>query len=342
MGPTPPPGPQKIMEMASGLWVSKTLSVALDIGLFDALAERPGSTTAQLAAHLGLEERPARSLIIACAALGLVTKKGGECFNSPLSAQYLVRSAPEYFGGWIEMLERHSYPGWMRLADAVRTNRPTSWDADRQQSLFDGAGPVVLETFWEAMCAVSSVTAREFAAHVDLSDSKALLDVGGGGAAWDIELCRSYPRLRAAVYDLPFVCRLTEPKIEKAGLSERITAVVGDLFADARLPEGFDTILLSSILHDWDDPTNGTILTKCFTALPPGGQLIISELFVDDGEEGPLDAALMGLAMQVEAWGHGLTIPEVIAWLAEVGFTDMRTERFAAPTANAVVIARRP
>ncbi|GAB2805347.1 methyltransferase [Streptomyces daliensis] len=339
--PVPVPEQQKIMELASGLWVSKTLSTALDIGLFDALADKPGSTVTELAARLGLDRRPVRSLTTACAALGLLAKKDERCFNTPLSARYLVRAAPDYFGGWVEMLERHDYPGWMRLSDALRTNRPTAWDPDHQQSLFDDANPAVLETFWEALFSVSTVTARQCARHVDLGDATALLDVGGGGAAWDIELCRIHPGLRAAVFDLPFVCRLTETKIEKAGLGSRISTVSGDFFAD-ELPSGYDTVLLSSILHDWDASANQAILRACFAALPRGGRLVIAELFVDDTEDGPLDAALMGLAMQVETWGHGITSRELTDWLGRTGFTGMRREHFTAPTANGVVIAHKP
>ncbi|MFI7235758.1 methyltransferase [Streptomyces cyaneofuscatus] len=334
-------GPEKIMELTSGLWVSKTLSTALDIDLFGTLTRHPGSSVAELAEHLGFDTRPTRSLLTACAALGLITKDGGHCFNSPLSQRYLVRGAPDYFGGWVEMLERHDYPGWMRLTESLRANRPTAWDPARQKSLFDDADPVVMETFWEAMYAVSTVTARAFAARVGLGAIRALLDVGGGGAAWDIELCRTYPDLRAAVVDLPFVCELTRPGIEKADLTERITTVPGDFFTDP-LPTGYDAVLLSSILHDWDETADRAILRQCFQALPTGGRLIVSELFVADSEDGPLDAALMGLAMQVETWGHGLTVDELTGWLTDTGFTGIQVHRFTAPTANGVVIAHRP
>ncbi|MGX9229229.1 methyltransferase family protein [Streptomyces albus] len=153
-------GPQRIMELASGLWVSKTLSTALDLDLFGTLAAHPGATCAELAGKLGTSARPTRSLLAACAALGLLTRVGEKCFNTPLSQRHLVRTSPAYFGGWVEMLDRHDYPGWMRLHDALRHDRPTAWDPDEQNSLFDNADPVMLETFWEAMTAVSAVTAR--------------------------------------------------------------------------------------------------------------------------------------------------------------------------------------
>ena len=41
------------------------------------------------------------------------------------------------------MLDQRLYPGWGRLTDAIRTNRPTTWDPDRQSSLFDGEDPAL-------------------------------------------------------------------------------------------------------------------------------------------------------------------------------------------------------
>jgi hypothetical protein len=38
--------------------------------------------------------------------------------------------------------------------------------------------------------------------------------------------------------------------VKDAGLAERIETVAGDFFADSSLPGGYDTILLSMILHD--------------------------------------------------------------------------------------------
>ena len=48
---------------------------------------------------------------------------------------------PHYFGGWIAMADKRLYAGWGKLAEALRTNRPTTWNPDTQSSLFDGEDP---------------------------------------------------------------------------------------------------------------------------------------------------------------------------------------------------------
>ena len=135
------------------------------------------------------------------------------------------------FGGWVQMLDRRLYPAWAGLTEAVRTNRPTSWNPDEQAHLFDSEEPELLALFWEAMHSLSTLSARELGAHLDLSASTALLDVGGGSGAYDIELSRRYPNLRATVFDLPLVCEIASTKIAAAGYEDRIAVTPGDFLA---------------------------------------------------------------------------------------------------------------
>lgn len=57
---------------------------------------------------------------------------------------------PAYFGGFVRYLEHKEYLGWHQLIDALRGNRPTTWDPATQDSVFDDVDPVMLELFWEA------------------------------------------------------------------------------------------------------------------------------------------------------------------------------------------------
>ncbi|MGH8968246.1 MAG: methyltransferase, partial [Actinomycetes bacterium] len=116
----------------------------------------------------------------------------------------------------------------------------------------------------------------------------------------------------------------------------------GDFFADADLPGGHDTVLLSMILHDWDEERGREILGKCFRALPSGGTLVISELLVDDDATGPLDAAMMSVNMLAGTYGRNYTEAEYRCWLADAGFAEPRTVRFQAPGANGAILARKP
>jgi 3-hydroxy-5-methyl-1-naphthoate 3-O-methyltransferase len=331
--------PLPLMQLATSFWAFKTLATAVDMDLFTHLSASPMNAP-ELARWFNIEERPAEMLLTGCAALCLLDKdKDGRYRNSPLAETFLSRGARYYFGGFVTMLNRRLYSGWDKLPDAVRTNKPTTWDPDKQKSLFGGADPAMMGTFWQAMHSLSIFTARAVSEAVDFSGFRNLLDVGGGSGAYDIELCARYPNLSATVYDLPFVTEIAARKVAEAGLNGRIATHPGDFFSDPKFPAGHDVILLSMIMHDWSEADDRAILGKCYEALPANGAVVISELLVNDQKTGPAPAALMSLNMLIETvGGRNYTPAEYRAWLTDAGFRDIRAVWFEAAGANGVVI----
>lgn len=335
------PSAVPLMALSTGFWAFKTLAAAHDLHLFDHLSGGAGTTIAELAEALALHPRPAEMLLTGCAALGLLEKTDGRYRNTSLSETYLVRGKPYYFGGFVQMADKRLYAGWGKLTEALRANRPTTWDPAAQSSLFEGEDPMMLALFWEAMHSMSTMSARKLGEAVDLSHFRRLLDIGGGSGAYDIELCKQYRDLRATVFDLPYVAEIAAGKIAEVGLTDRVDTVGGSFFDG--LPEGHDVHLLSMILHDWDEAKNRTLLGRSFKTLPSGGAVVISELLVDNEKSGPVPAALMSLNMLIETeGGRNYTPAEYSAWLEEAGFRQIETIWFDAPAVNGAVIGRKP
>ena len=178
------PSAVPLMALSTGFWAFKTLAAAHELDLFSRLAGGAGVTVAGLAEALGLHPRPAEMLLTGCAALGLLEKTDGRYRNTPLSEAYLVRGKPYYFGGFVQMADKRLYAGWGKLTEALRTNRPTTWDPAVQSSMFDGEDPTMLALFWEAMHSLSTMTARKLGEAMDLSHFRRLLDIGGGSGAY--------------------------------------------------------------------------------------------------------------------------------------------------------------
>ncbi|MFE9655958.1 methyltransferase [Micromonospora sp. NPDC006431] len=335
--------PTPLMRLVTGFWSFKTLAVAVDLELFTRLAGGRVVTVKEAAAEFGLAERPADMLLAACASLGLLEKAGDGYRNSALAEEFLVVGQRYYFGGQVRYCDERTYLPWHRIGDALRTDRPLTWDPDTERSLFETGDPQMLIHFWEAMYSTSIFTARALAEAYNFGAHARLLDVGGGSGAFPIELCRRYPQLRATVYDLAHVCPIADGKIRAAGLDDRISTAVGDFLTEPALPTGFDVILLSMILHDWDETTNRALLGKCYAALPSGGAIVVSELLLNSDRTGPPEAALMGMNMIVETvGGRNYSGSEYATWLADTGFTDVRVIAFDAPGANGAVVARKP
>ncbi|MEV6527163.1 methyltransferase [Longispora sp. NPDC051575] len=335
--------PAPLLELTTGFWRFKTLAAAVELGLFATLSRRGTADTAEIAADLGLLPRPVRGLLSSCVALGLLDRRDGRYRNSELAERFLVPGRPHYFGGFVEYSDKHAYPAWHRLQEALRDDRPTTWDSGAQATPFVTTDPAILAGFWEAMFTISAFTADALADAYDFTAHTRLLDVGGGTGPFPVGLCRRYPHLRATVLDLPHITRMTRQRMVDLGMSDVVAAHDGDFLADPELPAGHDVILLSMILHDWGPDTGRELLAKCHAALPPGGAVIICELVLDDDESGPAPAALMGLNMLVETRaGFNYTYAEYRDWLLGAGFVDVRSVPLAAAGANAAIVARRP
>ncbi|MGD1221972.1 methyltransferase [Streptomyces krungchingensis] len=336
----PTPTPVALMELTTGFWRFKVLAAAVDLDLFSVLSRLGTADAKHLTAELGLHPRPARMLLACCTALGLLVREDGEYRNAPIAEAFLVASRPHYFGGFVQYSDRHGYPGWGRLQEALHTNRPTTWDPDRQESAFVTTDPEILASFWEAMFTLSSFTAEALAGAYDFTGHRRVLDVGGGTGAFPVGLCRRHPHLRATVLDLPHITAMAREKVAGLGMAGTIDTCDGDFLLEEPLPEGHDVIVLSMILHDWDETTGRRLLEKCWTALPDGGAVIICELVLDDDETGPVPAALMGLNMLIETRsGHNYTYGEYGRWLADAGFADTSVLPLNAAGANAAVVA---
>ncbi len=330
-----------LMQLTSGFWVSNVLASAVELGVFALLDSRPGLTADGVARRLGISGRGSRQLLPACAALGLLAAADGRYRNSALADRHLVPGRPGYFGGFVRFRHAREYAAWGRLTEALRTDLPTAWDPGDERATVFAAEDESLRLFWEGAHPLSLACGEALAGALDLSGARALLDVGGGTGACAIGLCRHLPELRATVYELPFVAELARVRVAEADMEERITVIDGDFLA-ADLPAGYDTVLLSSVLHNWDPASVATLLGKCHRALEPGGTVIVTELILDDAGAGPPGAALMGLNMLVETLGgRSYTESEHRAGLAAAGFVDVRAVPLEVMQANLALAGRR-
>lgn len=140
--------------------------------------------------------------------------------------------------------------------------------------------------------------------------------------------------------DMPPVCAVAEKEIAANGLTGRFTTASADLFAGP-YPTGADVITLSWILHDWNDDNCRRILRNCFTALPHGGVLMISESVLGDDFSGKPFAMANSLHMLVvcESGAKERTEAQYRALLAETGFREVDLIRLRGP--RDLIVARK-
>jgi ubiquinone/menaquinone biosynthesis C-methylase UbiE len=325
--------PDKVMEVFLGFWTARTVMAAVEMGVFDLLHEKELSADA-VAEQLDVQLRPARALLDTCAANGLLDKAGGAYKNSSLGDSFLW-SGSEYSLRNYVLDERWCWNAWERLEEALRTNAQTTMPDDEGYHTFPE------DFFLDFLHGHSLAMGERMGLVTDLSGVKRIMDVGGGSGAVSIALCRRFSSLESVVVDqAPVVAKAAE-HVERAGLSERISAFAANVFADP-LPGGCDAAVLANFLHDFSPEKNRSVLQRVSQALPSGGRVFLLEVVPDDERTSPPIAVVFSAAMIVNtAGGDAYTVPEYTAWLDEAGFGDVRVTPTQGRVVTSVIEARK-
>jgi len=304
---------------------------AVSLGLFDNLAGKPKSAS-KLAEELKLGSDALTRLLDTCVALKLAEKGKAGYRNLPVADVYLRRGSPDTLAGYILYSNRALYALWGHLEDAVREG------SDRWQQTFGMPGPLfghffrteeAKRDFIAGMHGYGQLTSPKIVRAFNLARFRRMVDLGGATGHLAMAACRRYPKLRAAVFDLPSVIEVAREYVQTARLVSRIELKPGDFFSDP-LPEA-DLFSMGRILHDWSEEKIRRLLEKIYIRLPKGGALLVAERLLDDSKTGPLSALLQSLNMLVCTEGKERTLAEYAALLRDSGFSKAEGRKTGAP-----------
>jgi cyclopropane fatty-acyl-phospholipid synthase-like methyltransferase len=313
---------RRLNDMGLGFMHAGTLLAAIELGLFDALADGPRTAT-ELGAKLGLDEERAEKLITACASLELLERSGDQVKNAPDVDRFLVRGKPTYFGGYLLHFGGGSYAGWGKVAEHLKSSESSG---RQYYDLTQNAEEA--RSLTEAGYTGSQGTARRIAGRYDFSRFHHLLDLGGGSGVYSIEACKQNADLRATVFDAENVCVVTREFVEKAGLSDRVQTASGDFTSDP-FPPGADVVLLCGNLHAYDSAMARQVIQKAYDLLPSGGGMILCDYMINTERTGPPVSAFLSVSLNFRG-GSGKVhdANEFRAYLEDAGFQVEKVEEF--------------
>lgn len=318
--PAPPIGRADLLSMAGGLRRAGILRAALELGLFDALADGPRAA-GEIASKLGVSERGCRILLRALAALGLVQVEDGTRFHCRREvADALAVNEPGGFGDTLGLaVSRHEWDGLNHLAAAVR----------RGGTVLDVNAETPDYSYWSELArtptphtpAVAELLADAVAAHVPGDAPFSIVDVACGHGIYGYAVASRIPHATVRSIDWPTVLDLAEGHARRLAVHERVTFAPGDMFT-ADLAGPHELALATNVLHHFSPERVGVMLRRIADSLRPGGKVGIVAITADEGDPRAdpaphLFAALM-LAWTGDGEPHSLETYGRI--LAESGF----------------------
>ncbi len=329
--------PDKIMELGTAFWGSKTLLSAVELGLFSKLANGPLDADT-LRDRLGLHPRSATDFFDALVALGMLERGGALYSNAPETHIFLDRAKPSYIGGVLEMANARLYGFWGSLTEGLRTGQPQN-EARTGDNFFEAlySDTARLEQFMHAMTGLSMGTARAIAQKFPWQKYQTFIDIGAAEGGLPVEIALAHPHLSGGGFDLPPVEPIFDEYVTSFGLSDRLRFYPGDFFAEP-LPQA-DVLVMGHILHDWNLDEKGSLLAKACATLPKGGALIVYEALIDDERSQNAVGLLMSLNMLIESpGGFDYTGADCCSWMRQAGFHQTYVQLLLGPDSMVVGI----
>lgn len=327
---------EKIFGLLFGAVKGKVLFAANSLGVFDTLGKTGPLPAAELAARLpkpitaplGNFER----LLNACCTVNVLKKENGVFALTEISEKHFQVDAKASWSGVLVEHDLREYKLFGSLEHCARTGN-SCWSkvfGAGNDEMFDNTynDREGTKRFMHQMHSICSMEAAGVIGAYDLSKYPVICDVGGCSGTLAVKACEMYPNVNAIVLDLPSVVDIASkdfcgpPYINSEDVKKRVSWMPGDFFAEPeKLPDA-DLVILSHILHDWEDSRAIAVLEAVYKALHPGAALLISDAILNE-DCGPFLGNLKDLIMIVRGPGRERTFREFKTMLENIGFRDI-------------------
>lgn len=316
-------GPARFMNLLS----------CFELGIIDALREKPGMTAATLGEAVGVKPDAVEQLMYLLVKENFVAydeHSGGYSLDALASVpQGDLQRALAYMNLIkVVMLRQVFY-----LTDSVRTGTLLGL---KELYGFEGNlyGAVAehqdLRESWAHL--MDTVTARIdpwFFDNVDIPSGAQVLDIAGntGLGAINAYTLKASPGLRVTTFDLPEKETECLRNFRENGLDEHCSFIGGDVFEE--VPKGFDVVLIKHFLDMFDKDEVLKILDGVYGSLEVGGEVnIMVPVYpenIQDSNSYTVDffpTFFLGCTM---GQGGAQKLSTYRSWLEERGFTVTKT-----------------
>lgn len=311
--------PTPLLETMIAMMLARTLMVGCKLGVFEALAA--GALDAEaVAKQTGTDGRAIRKLLDALVAARYLRARDGRYALAPVARRWLLaESEPSLRDNLIfRFLEWDLLSGYEEF---VRTGTPLE--------MHDTADDAQWSVYQRGMRSLAGLSADEVARRMPVpAQAIRLLDIGGSHGLYSVRLCQRHPALTATILDLPEAVRHAAPILAREGMGERVVHRPGNALADDLGEAVYDVVLISNLVHHFDDPTNRALARRVVRALRPGGVFAILEpLRPASPQAAGQFGALLDLYFAMTSASGTWTLGEMRDWQRDAGLALRRPIR---------------
>lgn len=312
----PPPPLEKILQLISNQWIARSLYVVAKLEIADLISNGHCSIN-QLAKKTQSHTNSLYRVIRALASIGYFTEIKPREFGLTPLGELLKKDVPESVRSTILTLTGQlQWESWAETLHSVQTGE-TGIKKAFGKNLFEYLGDNPEEAGWfnDTMVSSHNNEAPAIAQAYDFSNSKKIVDLGGGSGTLLTTILNTYPDVKGELLDLSHVATQANEKINQMNLADRCVFVEGSFFKS--VPKA-DIYILSHVIHDWTDEQCLSILENCKQANPQAKVLFI-EMVIPTGDTFH-PAKLIDLQMLTLLGGQERTAEEYSILFVKAGY----------------------
>ena len=304
-----------IINKIDQLEEANILISALDFNVFSVL-QKKSLPVKQVASLTKTKLEGMEILLNALAAMGVLNKNKNTFRNTAVTYKYFCQTSPDFRVGTV-MLKMDSRGEYEKLSNIIKKGRDYKvFESDDD--------PKFRHLFTYAMHERSELSADKLADAVSQKRVGKLLDLGCGPGSYTAAILKKDKTATATLMDRAAAIKVARKLCKTQSVYNRLHFVSGDFFDD-ELGGGYDTVLMSNIIHIYNATENKTIFEKINKALKKGGRFVLYDLFLNNSKTGPYDAALFAITMLLYTkTGKSYAFGEVESLLRNAGFARIK------------------
>ena len=261
----------RIFEWRRGFNTIHLIDLGVHLGLFRALAGRPGQGAADLAVHLNLHAPYVEVWCKTAYGLELLDADDAGRYRLAPHMDAILASPthPRYLGGYVRLGTEVAAEDFRRCRDAFRSGTVKP---------FQGRGDHFNQAIAESTHGLQIVTAKKIlpalAALADrLNAGGALLEIGCGTGNFLLQAAKAFPQARLAGVDIDDESlAIAREKVRNARLESRIS-VHKEKVDEAT--GAFDAVVMIEVLHEIAPGIRPAVVGAAARTLKAGGWMVI-------------------------------------------------------------------
>ncbi|WP_405293754.1 methyltransferase [Algibacter sp. Ld11] len=295
-------------------WKYMTVNAACKLNLFDVLDET-GKTKKEISKLLDIPEENMELLLNGLTSINFLDEVERH-FKLNERSILLTEKYPDSLKYACLNWSGDHLEAWKNLDISVKTSK-SAFENKYDMGYFDylNQDEEKLDDYHKAMFAYAKDDYLNITEVINFNIHKSVMDVGGGYGAAISNIKKELPDLECFLFDL-------EKVINKCQLENNVKPVKGDFFME--IPQLAEAIILSRVLHDWNDEKADLIINNVYLALPENGSLYIIENCSDKID---VDLSLLSLNMLCMCESYERSSYEYIALANQSKFRFMEAKK---------------